>query len=72
MESNNALNHRTGNTKSPNNYFNKKNSNEKFETFLNKSVLTLAALEMLVEISNLRASLLHAHDQVQSDLKAAK
>lgn len=30
------------------------------------------ALEMLVEISNVRASLLHAHDQVQKDLKAAK
>ncbi|KAH6792625.1 hypothetical protein C2S52_003102, partial [Perilla frutescens var. hirtella] len=30
------------------------------------------ALEMLVEISNVRASLLHAHNQVQKDLKAAK
>ncbi|KAH6834917.1 hypothetical protein C2S53_003917 [Perilla frutescens var. hirtella] len=30
------------------------------------------ALEMLVEISNVRASLLRAHNQVQKDLKAAK
>ncbi|XP_047977275.1 coiled-coil domain-containing protein 115 [Salvia hispanica] len=30
------------------------------------------AMEMLVEISNVRASLLHAHNQVQKDVKAAK
>ncbi|XP_042007587.1 coiled-coil domain-containing protein 115-like isoform X2 [Salvia splendens] len=30
------------------------------------------AMEMLVEISNARASLLHAHNQVQKDVKAAK
>ncbi|KZV58830.1 coiled-coil domain-containing protein 115 [Dorcoceras hygrometricum] len=30
------------------------------------------ALEILVEISNVRASLLHTHDRVQNDLKAAK
>lgn len=34
--------------------------------------LILAALEMLVEISNVRASLLRAHEQVQKDLNSAK
>lgn len=34
-------------------------------------ILSFAALEMLVEISNMRASLLSAYDQVKKDMETA-
>lgn len=40
--------------------------------FLTSATILLIALEMLVEISNVRASLLCAYDKVQKDRNGAK
>lgn len=70
-----SLDHRTGNVK-PQPLLNEKpflkHSPITFTYDSLTPVIILAAMEMLVEISNVRASLLHAHNQVQKDVKAAK